>query len=68
MRQNRVTYKEFKSCSGDWFWVPIKSYRADTAAYKEAIKTNDEKTMLFYEDGETGWIFIEPEKIDIKVV
>ena len=46
--------KLIKSHSGDWFEIPagrLVEYRI----YKEAVARGDEKVMLLFEEGWTGW-------------
>ena len=44
----------FKSCSGDKYYVPEEQYDTEVAEYKDAIERGDEATMLCFEEGETG--------------
>ncbi len=49
----------FTSYSGDKFIVPDKQYKHERAIYKEAVIHKDEKVMLLFEEGFTGWRYID---------
>lgn len=52
-------YKKFLSLSNDWFAIPIETYSEDLEVYQKAAEDGDEKTMLLFEGGLTGWIYLE---------
>lgn len=49
----------FKSESGDMYEIPDENYEEDVKNYREAVKRDDESTMLYYEEGRSGWILID---------
>jgi hypothetical protein len=49
----------FVSASGDRFYIPEYRREEDVRKYKEAVANNDENTMLYYEQGASGWEYIE---------
>lgn len=50
--------KKFKSFSGDEYLISEKKFDIETKEYNDALNTGDEKTMLKFEEGHTGWILI----------
>jgi hypothetical protein len=50
-------WKLFKTESGDWFGIPESQYEEDTKAYEEGL--GDEEIMLYYESGQTNWMYLE---------
>lgn len=50
--------KKFKSYSGDEYLISEKKFDIETKEYNDALNAGDEKTMLKFEEGHTGWILI----------
>lgn len=48
----------FRSHSGDWFAVPEGQFQVETRAYAAAVAESDDDTMLRFEEGWTGWTFV----------
>jgi len=48
----------FKSESGDNYYIPPENYDYQVKSYKEAVRRGDERVMLNYEEGKAGWIYI----------
>jgi len=48
----------FKSESGDSFYIAPESYDEEVKAYDAALNRGDEDAMLNFEEGNTGWIYI----------
>lgn len=49
-----VTYRLFMSESGDHFAIPETQFDADVQEYEKF----DDESMLNFEEGNTGWIYI----------
>jgi hypothetical protein len=49
----------FTSESGDKFYIPKEQYETEVAQYRAAVECGDEDTMLNFEEGATGWEYIE---------
>lgn len=47
----------FRSDSGDLYLIPYDKFDTDVLEYRMATlkEPKDEKTMLWYEEGRTGW-------------
>jgi hypothetical protein len=52
-------WTRLKSPSGDTFIIPPDHERQDIKAYKEAVKNGDDEIARYYEEGNTGWVFID---------
>lgn len=49
----------FKSESGDSYFIPTAYYDYEVRSYKEAVERGDERVMLHFEEGGTGWIYVD---------
>lgn len=48
-----------RSESGDIFDIPKEQYEEESKAYRAAVDEGDESTMLYYEEGDTGWELVD---------
>lgn len=49
----------FKSESGDGYYINPDVYDAEVKAYRAAVNSGEEGAMLKFEEGDTGWIYTE---------
>jgi len=49
----------FKSESGDGYYIPPEKYDEEVKAYATAVNSGEEGAMLHFEEGNTGWIYTE---------
>ena len=49
--------RSFKSYSGDYYLIPAEQYEFETHDYHDALERGDERKMMHYEEGQTGWIY-----------
>ena len=54
-----IHYKLFRSESGDWFRIPPDQYDKEVEEYTNAVQLGDEKKVLHFEEGYTGWRYYE---------
>lgn len=54
-----MNYKLYKSYSGDWFNIPVETYERDVKDYEKALTYGEEKVMIMFESGVTGWKYVE---------
>ena len=54
-----MNYKLYKSYSDDWFKIPAETYDRDVNDYRKALTNGDEKVMIRFESGMTGWKYVE---------
>lgn len=52
-------HQVFRSYSGDLFYIPNEQFIEEVEKYTSAIKANDDATMLYFEEGWTGWKYVE---------
>jgi|LakMenEpi03Aug12_release.lakeMendotaPanAssembly.Ray.scaffolds.fasta_scaffold6793787_1 hypothetical protein len=50
-----MNYIKYKSYSGDWFKIPKDTAERDINDYRKALTHGDEKVMIMFESGMTGW-------------
>ena len=50
-----MAMKSFRTYSGDNYLIPAEQYEHEVKEYREALNRGDERTMLKFEGGETGW-------------
>lgn len=56
---NPINWPSIRSHSGDVFHVPPENFEKDRNAYTVACQSMVESIMLFYEEGNTGWVYEE---------
>ena len=49
----------YKSYSGDKFFIPPDQYKVETWLYQKAVHAGNEDAMLYFEEGHTGWKHID---------
>jgi hypothetical protein len=49
----------FTSYSGDQYYIPKENYEVDTWLYNKAVQELNEAAMLYFEEGNTGWILVD---------
>lgn len=59
MEVEENNWTRLKTPSGYMFAIPPDNENNDIKEYKEAIKNEDDDTARYYEEGNTGWIFID---------
>lgn len=57
-----ISYKRYQSYNDNWYDIPDdENYSAQKTGYEYAVIIKDEKMMLWFEEGNTGWILVEDE-------
>jgi len=56
---NKKLNSNFTSESGDSYYIPEGQRNNDIVQYQAGVDAGDEGTMLDFEEGSTGWIYVD---------